>query len=115
MLRHAAMVSFPAKLDTMGPLEVTTMFGDGSWHEFATVLDIQPAGQAAQFERHLRSARPETGMKVEVRGPGLAFFVVEADMEYLAIERATRWLNGIAEQVQPPIRLNVNPQPSHEV
>lgn len=88
---------------------------DGSLHEFATVLHVEPESRAPEFERQMRITRPDPGMRVEIRSAHLAMFVVEADMEFLAIERVESWLHGIANTLRPPVRLNVNPQPSQEI
>ena len=88
---------------------------EGSLHEFATVLHVEPTDRASEFERRMRMTRPEPGMRVEIRSSNLAMFVVEADIEFLAIERVESWLQGIAKAMTPPIRLNVNPQPSQEI
>ena len=82
--------------------------------DFAMVLDVQPPQADKQFERAVRMARPLPGMRVTVRSECLLLFTVEAEMEFLAIEKAEQWLQSIAK-ANPPIKVNTNPQPSHEV
>lgn len=88
--------------------------GSDEMHCFAMVLDVKPAERAAEWARRVGGAKAEKGMSVEVRTPTLLMFAVEDQMEYLAIERAMRWLKSLAD-APPSITLVMNAQPDHEV
>jgi hypothetical protein len=84
-------------------------------HPFAMILDVTPAEKADAFAETVRAARPEEGIKVEVRTPSLFMFQVTAEVEFLAIDQAMEWLKGLAAKSEPPVTLNLNAQPAHEV
>lgn len=85
------------------------------YYEFATVLDIQPPSQANTLFQHLKVAPVAPGMRVEIRTPTLAFFVVEAPAEFLAVAKAEEWIKNVAGGIRPSITINVNAQPSNEI
>jgi hypothetical protein len=87
---------------------------DSGIQEFATVLSI-PAARLTEWSRLLQRARPPQGITITVRTPTLALFTVEDDMEFTAIGRVERWLEFLAGSALPPIPININPQPAHEV
>ncbi|MDX1932360.1 MAG: hypothetical protein SFU56_07130 [Capsulimonadales bacterium] len=54
-------------------------------------------------------------MSVNIRKPNLVFFAMRDDFEFIAIDRASAWLERIASRAHPPISLAFNAQPSEEV
>ena len=76
------------------------------------VLTITPAAREAEFEKLVRAARAEPGMTVEVCGRSVLRFCVTDDQEFLAIDRAQRWLEGIGKRAN--ITVATNAQPSSE-
>ena len=88
---------------------------DGEYHDFAMLITVTPVTQMAQWERLLRAAHPEENMSVNIRKPNLVFFAMKDDFEFLAIDRASAWLEAIAAKAHPPISLAFNAQPSEEI
>lgn len=84
-------------------------------HGFAMLVHVEPEGQETRWLRILREAKPEMGMEVTVRSAGLLSFCVEEDAEFLAIDRAMRWLQNLGAAADPPITLGLNAQPDNEV
>jgi len=80
--------------------------------EFAMVISVAPESERA-WERALHVAPHVPGISMTVRSPGLVFFTVHADQEFLAIERAEKNLEQIGRQAG--VRCVLNPQPSNEV
>jgi len=87
-------------------------FMDEAIFEFAMVISVAPQSEAA-WERALYNARHEPGITMTVRSPSLVFFIVSAEQEYLAIERAEKYLEQIGRAAG--VRCVLNPQPSSEV
>ena len=87
---------------------------DLEWHSFAMVLSI-PHGRESDWESLLRTASPPTGIQCTRRSATLLLFCVEAEMEFLAIEKAETWLHSLAARATPPFPIGLNPQPTHEI
>jgi hypothetical protein len=87
----------------------------GDYHDFAMLVRVEPTNRLGEWEQALLSASVPDGMSVAVRKPTLVMFGICADIEFMAIEQAMDWLNGIAGQLDPPVTLRFNAQPSHEV
>jgi hypothetical protein len=88
---------------------------DGTYHDFAMLIQVTPPERMAEWERVLRAAEPEEGMSVNIRKPNLVFFAMRDDFEFIAIDRASAWLERIAAQLHPPVSLAFNAQPSEEI
>lgn len=88
---------------------------DGEYHDFALLIQVTPANRMVEWERLLRSAQPEENMSVDIRKPTLLFFAMKDDFEFIAIDRASAWLERIAEKAHPPLSLAFNAQPSEEI
>ena len=84
------------------------------WHQFAMVLRI-PEGREADWSRLLSRAVSPSNLRCTPRTPTLLIFEVEAEMEFLAIEKAEQWLNYLTTQALPPFKLGTNAQPAHEI
>lgn len=80
--------------------------------EFAMVISVAPECDK-EWERAIRSARTPAGMTMAVRNPELAIFTVSAVQEFLAIDKAMNFLEGVAKSAG--VRCALNAQPSHEV
>ena len=80
--------------------------------EFAMVISVARESEAA-WERALRSAKPEPGIKMTIRTGSLVLFIISSVQEFLAIEKAEQYLEQIARSAG--VRVALNPQPSHEV
>lgn len=91
------------------------MHGDGSLHTFALCLDVTPPAREAEWGQILRKARPTPGMQVSIRTPTTVLFTIEAEMEFMAIDQAMRWVQSVADAAKPPVGLVMNAQPAHEV
>ncbi len=72
-----------------------------------------PRDCEADWERALRGAKAPAGMTVYVRSASLAMFTVFADQEFLAIEMAQQFLQGIAKHAG--VHCALNAQPAGEV
>ncbi|GAB4468397.1 MAG: hypothetical protein OHK0029_40760 [Armatimonadaceae bacterium] len=88
-----------------------------SWyyHDFAMLIKVTPEDRLDAWEAALQAAEPEPDMSVNIRKATLVMFAIKADVEFLALDRATEWLNGIAATLDPPVTLAFNAQPSEEV
>ena len=86
-----------------------------NYHDFAMLVQVEPESRLRDWEMALRAASPEPGMSVTIRKPTLIFFAVAAENEFLAIERAERWLNRLTRCLLPPCSLAFNAQPSEEI
>lgn len=84
------------------------------WHQFAMTLRL-PAGREAEWDRLLARTMAPHGIRCSRRSSTLLIFEVEAEMEFLAIERAESWLQEIAQQARPSLTLGTNAQPAHEI
>lgn len=74
-----------------------------------------PTGRDNDWARAIQAARPPAGISCQVRSPMLLLITVRADTEFEGIDKASRWLNYVGQNVLPPVSLNLNPQPSSEV
>ena len=84
------------------------------WHQFALVITI-PAGREAEWDALLERTVAPIGMRCEKRHAALLILEVEAEVEFLAIEKADLWLQTVAERAHPPFRVRTNAQPANEV
>jgi hypothetical protein len=87
----------------------------GDYHDFAMLVRVEPSNRLTDWEQALLGTPIPEGMSITIRKPTLVMFGIRADIEFMAIEQAMDWLNGIAGQMEPPIKLGFNAQPSHEV
>jgi hypothetical protein len=87
----------------------------GDYHDFAMLLRVEPANRLSEWEQALLTAAVPEEMSITVRKPTLVMFGVKADIEFMAIDKAMEWLNSVAAEMEPPITLRFNAQPSHEV
>jgi hypothetical protein len=87
----------------------------GDYHDFAMLVRVEPSNRLTDWEQALLAAPIPEGMSITIRKPTLVMFGICADIEFMAIEQAMDWLNGIAGQMEPPVKLGFNAQPSHEV
>jgi hypothetical protein len=87
----------------------------GEYHDFAMLIQVTPSERLSEWERLLRKAEPEENMSVDIRKPTLLMFAMKDDFEFIAIDRASAWLERIAAQANPPISLAFNAQPSEEI
>lgn len=84
------------------------------WHQFAFVLTV-PAGRESEWDSLLDSAVAPEGILCSKQHATLLMLEVEAEMEFLAIERADLWLQALAQQADPPFRVGTNAQPAHHI
>lgn len=84
------------------------------WHQFALTLRI-PSGREAEWERLLSSTPSPAGIRCTRRSQTVLLISVEAEMEFLAIERADQWLQSVAAKGTPAFRVGTNAQPAHEI
>ena len=80
--------------------------------DFAMVISVAPECES-DWNRALRAAKVAPGMTMFVRSSSLAMFVVKAEQEYLAIEKAQAFLEAVAKHAG--VRCALNAQPSGEV
>ena len=74
-----------------------------------------PEGRETDWDRLLSRAVSPPHLRCSRRTPTLLIFEVEAEMEFLAIEKAEHWLNYLTAQALPPFTLGTNAQPAHEI
>lgn len=83
-------------------------------HGFAMLVSIEPEEKQARWQRIVTEATPEPGMEVTVRKATLLSFCVHDEAEFIAIDRAMRWLQNLAD-ANPPITIALNAQPDNEI
>ena len=84
------------------------------WHQFALVLTV-PSDRKGEWDSLLDRAVAPNGIRFEKRHATLLILEVQAQMEFMAIERATQWLQTLSEQASPPFHIETNAQPAHEI
>ena len=84
------------------------------WHQFAMVLSI-PHGRERDWEWLLHNTPPPVEVIFEQRSPTVLLFTVEAEMEFLAIEKAESWLHSLAARGTPSFQVGTNPQPASSI
>lgn len=85
------------------------------YHDFALLISVQPENRLEEWGRLLQETVPGNNMSVTIHKPTLVLFAVKAEVEFVAIERAQDWLNGIANQMDPMVTLSFNAQPTDEM
>ncbi len=84
------------------------------WHSFALMVRV-PQGRETEWERLLRRSPVPPGIRCTWNDSTRLLLAVEADMEFLAIEKGETWLESIASLASPPFRVGTNAQPAHEI
>jgi hypothetical protein len=85
------------------------------FHDFAVLISVTPEDRLPEWAAALNAAAPAEGMSVNIYKPTLVLFAVECEVEFLAYDIAFEWLNGIAAQLDPPVTLAFNVQPTEEI
>lgn len=84
------------------------------WHQFALVLSF-PSEREAEWDALLEAAVVPDGIFCNKQHAALLLLEVEAEMEFLAIDRASQWLQELATKADPPLCIACNAQPAKEI